>query len=43
MQAMAYAVLVESPRRKWICTYFLPTLNVCIMLFFNTDMYILTK
>ena len=33
MQAMAYAVIMEPPCRKWKCTYFLAILNVCIVLF----------
>ena len=33
MQAMAYAVLMEPPCRKRICTYYLAILNVCIVLF----------
>ena len=44
MQAMTYAILMEYPCRKWICTYFYPIINVCILLFFlNIDMYIFDK
>ena len=42
MQAMACAVLMESPCRNRICTFSL-FLNVCIVLFFNIDLYMFDK
>ena len=46
MQAMACAVLMESPRRNIIIMYILLAyffFNVCIVLFFNIDLYMFDK
>ena len=40
MQAMEFAILMEPPCRKWICTYFL---MFVLCYFCNIDMYIFDK